>query len=66
MIVSFIPGTLEPKQTFSTETAAVPASNFAASPVVVISWYRFQNIPAYRGPPKDERVLHITNRVLRI
>jgi hypothetical protein len=66
MIVSFIPGTLEPKQTFSTETAAVPASNFAASPIEVVSRYRFQNIPAYRGPPKDERVLHITNRVLRI
>ena len=66
MVVSFIPGTLEPKQTFSTATAAVPASTFAASPVIVISRYRFANILAYRGPPKNERVLHITNRVLRI
>ena len=66
MIVSFIPGTLEPKQTFGTASAAVPASNFAASPIVVVSNHRFLNIPAYRGPPKDGRVLHITNRVLRI
>jgi len=66
MIVSFIPGTLEPKQTFDTATAAVPASNLSASPIFVVSRNRFQNIPAYRGPPKDERVLHITNRILRI
>ena len=66
MIVSFIPGTLEPKQTFGTATDAVPATDFNVSLIVVVSRYRFQNIPAYRGPPKDERVLHITNRVLRI
>ena len=66
MVVSFIPGTLEPKQTFSTAATAVHASNFVTSPVIVVSRYRFANIPAYRGPPKNERVLHITNRVLRI
>ena len=66
MIVSFIPGTLEPKQTFSTTTSAVAAFNFVITPLTVVSQYRFANIPAYRGPPKNERVLHITNRVLRI
>ena len=66
MIVSFIPGTLEPKQTFSTSTAAVPATNFVVTPLIVVSHYRFANIPAYRGPPKNEQTLHITNRILRI
>ena len=66
MVVSFIPGTLEPKQTFSTVTASVPASNSIVTPSFVVSRYRFANIPAYRGPPKNERLLHITNRVLRI
>lgn len=66
MIVSFIPGTLEPKQTFNTAATAVPVSNFVLTPLTVVSQYRFANIPAYRGPPKNERVLHITNRVLRI
>jgi hypothetical protein len=66
MIVSFIPGTLEPKQTFSTATVAVPVSKFDTSTVIAISRHRYENIPAYRGPPKDERVLHITNRILRI
>jgi hypothetical protein len=46
--------------------AVVPASGFAALPLIAISKYRFANIPPYRGPPKDERVLHITNRILRI
>ena len=66
MIVSFIPGTLETKQNFNSAMAAVPASGFAALPLIAISKNRFANIPAYRGPPKDERVLHITNRILRI
>jgi hypothetical protein len=66
MIVSFIPGTLEQKKTFSTVTAAVPASNLVVAPPSVVSQYRFANILAYRGPPKNERALHITNRVLRI
>ena len=66
MIVSFIPGTLEPKQTFITATTVVAASKFVISPLVVFSKYRFVKLPAYRGPPKDGRVLHITNRILRI
>ena len=66
MIVSFIPGTFEPKQTFNTATTAVPASNFVVPPLIVASQHRFANIPAYRGPPKKEQELHITNRILRI
>ena len=66
MVVSFIPGTLEPKPTFGTEAASVPASNIETRAAVVVSKYRFAILPAYRGPPKNERLLHITNRVLRI
>ena len=66
LYASFIPGTLEPKQTFITATTVVAASKFVISPLVVFSKYRFVNLPAYRGPPKDGRVLHITNRILRI
>ena len=66
MIVSFIPGTLEQKQNFSLMEAVTPASNIAATRFVAVTRYRFQNLPAYRGPPKNETVLHITNRTLRI
>jgi len=66
MVVSFIPGTLETKQNFSITTAAVPATKFVTAPVLEIPRNIFDRIPAYRGPPKNERVLHITNRTLRI
>jgi hypothetical protein len=66
MIVSFIPGTLETKRNFSITTAAVPATKFITAPVLGIPRYLFESIPAYRGPPKNGRVLHITNRILRI
>ena len=66
MIVSFIPGIVETKQNFSITTAAVPAARFVTAPVLEIPRYLFENIPAYRGPPKNERALHITNRILRI
>lgn len=66
MIVSFIPGTLEPKQNFNLIAVVIPAANFAPTFGVEIHRNRFMDFPAYRGPPKDERVLHITNRILRI
>ncbi len=66
MIVSFIPGTLETKQNVKVAVAATPVSNLTPAAFVAIPRSRFQNIPAYRGPPKEERCLHITHRVLRI
>ena len=66
MVVSFIPGTLEPKQNIQLSAAATTALSLSSARFVSIPGFRFHNTPAYRGPPKDERVLHITNRVLRI
>ena len=66
MIVSFIPGTLETKQNIKVAVAPTPASHITTAYFVTIPRSQFQNIPAYRGPPKDETVLHITNRTLRI
>ena len=66
MIVSLIPGTLESKQNFSVATVAVLPSTFSPTPLSAGRQIRYLNIPAYRGPPKDERLLHITNRILRI
>ena len=66
MIVSFIPGTLEPKQNISEAATAVPAPRIPSASFVELDRHRFLNIPAYRGPPKDGSALHMTNRVLRI
>jgi hypothetical protein len=66
MLVSFVPGTLEPNQRFNVATAAVPASDVPSTPAVEIPRFQFHIIPAYRGPPKDGSVIHNTNRTLRI
>ena len=66
MIVSFIPGTLEAKQRIGETPTASAVLNFTPRLSLELLKYRFSIIPAYRGPPKDESVLHITNRTLRI
>ena len=66
MLVSFVPGTLEPKQNINVAAAAIPTSTIPSTSFVETTRHRFLNIPAYRGPPKDETILHITNRTLRI
>jgi hypothetical protein len=66
MLVSIIPGTLETNRDFNIAAATATASNILSPAFAGFTRHRFLNIPAYRGPPKDERVLHITNRTLRI
>ncbi|PYS88619.1 MAG: hypothetical protein DMF62_09375 [Acidobacteria bacterium] len=66
MIAGFIAGPVELKQTFSTPSVAFPTTAaYSVMPPSIRAFY-LSPIVSYRGPPKDERVLHITNRVLRI
>ena len=66
MLVSFIPGTLEAKQQFDLTSVVTAVVKPGSTALPHVPRHRFETIPAYRGPPKDERVLHITNRIIRI